>query len=362
MRCSAITFLLVLLGCDGPSSRHAGAEPAAELSLPNSGSSVSQNLPEPRHPPPPPPPHHHGSAADLPEWETKAIKDPQYSTLWSESSLQSLHLLLTSLSEALETLTDTGNSMISAEHQHGLETQKTLPILLALLACHSRTESFPDDFLRRMGNHLKSVSSSENLGVWAYESDTTRLPQYDFSALAAWMLRDDARYFREFMRAKQALRSWPRVVNPRYPRFTREKFALAWLVTFSDLTAQEAMRLELLRASTLGDQLPDNVSIAELLSEYEDNEVRADSKYKGHVVELAGAVGDVKRDVTDSIYVTIGTGKHVERIQAQCFFDDRYSTQLALLRRGERVRVLGRISGLMMNVLIQECELAETSP
>ncbi|QQR44572.1 hypothetical protein JKA73_37450 [Myxococcus xanthus] len=98
------------------------------------------------------------------------------------------------------------------------------------------------------------------------------------------------------------------------------------------------------------------VDMTTLLSEYRDNEVRADSNFKGQFVQTAGVVDDVKKDLFGSIYVTLGTGRQFEIPQVQCFFDESQSKKAATLTKGSRVTVHGRVEGLMMNVLMRRCE------
>jgi hypothetical protein len=98
------------------------------------------------------------------------------------------------------------------------------------------------------------------------------------------------------------------------------------------------------------------VPLQTLLSEYKSNEVRADSQYKGNVVQITGIVGDVKKDILGSIYVTLGTGAAFEIPVAQCFFDDRLAQQAATLNKGSKITVRGRVDGLMMNVLVRDAE------
>ncbi|NOJ82332.1 hypothetical protein HNV28_29075 [Myxococcus xanthus] len=98
------------------------------------------------------------------------------------------------------------------------------------------------------------------------------------------------------------------------------------------------------------------VDMTTLLSEYRDNEVRADSNFKGQFVQTAGVVDDVKKDLFGSIYVTLGTGRQFEIPQVQCFFDESQSKKAATLTKGSRVTVRGRVEGLMMNVLMRRCE------
>ncbi len=68
------------------------------------------------------------------------------------------------------------------------------------------------------------------------------------------------------------------------------------------------------------------VEIRTLLGEYRDNEIRADSSFKGHVIQTSGIVDDVKRDMLDSIYVTIGTGRQFEIPVVFCLFEDGVSS------------------------------------
>lgn len=98
------------------------------------------------------------------------------------------------------------------------------------------------------------------------------------------------------------------------------------------------------------------VDIRTLLSEYSDNEVRADSTFKGRYVHFDGVVNDVKRDILNTIYVTFGTGRMLELPQVQCFFSEAQAPQAARLSKGTKVSVRGRVDGLMVNVLLRDCE------
>ncbi len=101
------------------------------------------------------------------------------------------------------------------------------------------------------------------------------------------------------------------------------------------------------------------VQIAMLLSEYKGNEVRADAKFKDKTIRTTGVVDDIKKDITDSIYMTIGTGQMFEIPQIQCFFDDSLASKAAGYNKGQRVTVQGRVQGLMMNVLVRDCTFVD---
>lgn len=96
------------------------------------------------------------------------------------------------------------------------------------------------------------------------------------------------------------------------------------------------------------------LEVKALLKDYKENEVAADTKYKDKIVEITGTVDQIKKDVFDHIYVTVGTGAPFEIPTAQCFFDDSATAQAAALKKGQKITIRGRVDGLMMNVLIKD--------
>lgn len=99
------------------------------------------------------------------------------------------------------------------------------------------------------------------------------------------------------------------------------------------------------------------VAIGQLLGDYRNNEVAADNRYKGKLVKLSGLVGDIKKDITNSLYVTLGTGSQFEIPMVQAFFDDGMNQQLGQLKKGQKLTISCRVKGLMMNVLLEDCEI-----
>ncbi|SUI90881.1 MULTISPECIES: zinc-ribbon domain-containing protein [Shewanella] len=96
-------------------------------------------------------------------------------------------------------------------------------------------------------------------------------------------------------------------------------------------------------------------NIKEILSAYEGNEVRADNLYKGKTIRVTGIVDSIKKDIMDDLYMTLGTGSQFEIPQLQAFFDDSQNSRLSELNNGARVTVVCRVSGLMMNVIANDC-------
>ena len=116
------------------------------------------------------------------------------------------------------------------------------------------------------------------------------------------------------------------------------------------------------RASTAAPSRPrpaapvvQRVPVTTLLSEYKDNEIRADGKFKGKRIEVSGRVEDVKKDFLDNTYVTLGTGKMLEIPVVQCFLKNGQTQRAATLSKGDSVTVQGEVDGLMMNVLVRGC-------
>lgn len=98
------------------------------------------------------------------------------------------------------------------------------------------------------------------------------------------------------------------------------------------------------------------VSASNLINAYKANEVAADGQYRDKLVEVTGIVGDVKKDITDTIYVTLGTGAAFELPTVQCFFSNDYADKASKLRKGFKMTIRGRVEMLMGNVLVKDCE------
>lgn len=100
------------------------------------------------------------------------------------------------------------------------------------------------------------------------------------------------------------------------------------------------------------------VTIGAILSAYKGNEIAADNSYKNKLVQITGGqVDDVKKDIFDKPYVTLGTGAPFEIPQVQCSLSADQVGKAATLQKGQRVTVRGRVHGLMIHVQLQDCEV-----
>lgn len=95
---------------------------------------------------------------------------------------------------------------------------------------------------------------------------------------------------------------------------------------------------------------------AELFEEYQKNEVAADGRYKGQVLEVSGLVKDIGNDIMNSPYVILG--ENVDNpIGTQALFAPSERDGVAELSKGSRVTVRCRGGGKMMNVILRDCTL-----
>ena len=93
------------------------------------------------------------------------------------------------------------------------------------------------------------------------------------------------------------------------------------------------------------------VSAKKLYKDYNANEIAADEKYKGKIIEVTGVIRDIGNDIMDIAYVTLVGDQYFGDIQ--CYFSEK--SVVASLSKGKRITIIGNCSGLMMNVHINNC-------
>ncbi len=100
------------------------------------------------------------------------------------------------------------------------------------------------------------------------------------------------------------------------------------------------------------------VTALQLYSEYEANEVAADSKYKNKLIEVSGTISNIGKDVLDNPYVTL-QGDSTTFFSVQCMFKKSQQEQLTSLSKDTEISLKGRVSGKMMNIIINDCSIVE---
>ena len=93
------------------------------------------------------------------------------------------------------------------------------------------------------------------------------------------------------------------------------------------------------------------ISASKLYKEYNENEIAADEKFKGKIIEVTGVIRDIGNDIMDNAYITLVGNEYFGDIQ--CYFNEK--SVVAKLSKGKRITVIGSCSGLMINVQINNC-------
>lgn len=121
----------------------------------------------------------------------------------------------------------------------------------------------------------------------------------------------------------------------------------------ADRQTAQAAKAE--QAATLRASAP-TYDVAAVVAYYAANEIAGDQALKGKWFKVEGEVDRVGKDLLDNSYIAF-KGRSDTLRSVQCFFDASHNTELSSIRPGQHVLVFGRGNGLMMNVLMDQCEL-----
>ena len=135
---------------------------------------------------------------------------------------------------------------------------------------------------------------------------------------------------------------------------------LVWIVhTCNRGTKQATTRTRNLNQEKMQTKSTDiRVSAKKLLEAYEANEVAADSKYKGKILEVTGTIDSIAKGILDSIYVVLRNKYDEYAITGvQCFFHEKYEYKISLLKKDQTITIKGRCDGKMINVSLTDCAL-----
>jgi len=115
-------------------------------------------------------------------------------------------------------------------------------------------------------------------------------------------------------------------------------------------------------ASTKKDKKVETIKVnaIQIYNEYKENEVSADKKYKGKLIDVSGEVDKIGKDIMDNPYVSLVTLKNsiMNLSMVQCSFNSDKSNELALLKKGTKVIIRGEGKGSMATIVeIGNCEL-----
>jgi len=98
------------------------------------------------------------------------------------------------------------------------------------------------------------------------------------------------------------------------------------------------------------------ITASQLFTEYSENDVGADKRYKDKLLQVSGNVGAISRDFREHIYVTLDAGEAMI-FSIQCFFADSEEDKAAELRPGQFLTIRGRCGGKFGNVFLRDCSI-----
>ncbi len=102
------------------------------------------------------------------------------------------------------------------------------------------------------------------------------------------------------------------------------------------------------------------VKATEVAKNYQANEIAADRRFKGKVVQITGQVKRVHKKRAISC-VDFMTGLELSLLSIECQFDAKSSDDLGKLTKGQEVTIVGKVvgKGLFSTVEIKECVLTK---
>jgi hypothetical protein len=104
-----------------------------------------------------------------------------------------------------------------------------------------------------------------------------------------------------------------------------------------------------------------SVSVKKILQEFEDNELAADEKYKGKIIEVTGIVNKVDTDrhlFSEDEYLLYLVGDEYSWTNVSCY--GLPNEVLAELTSGDKVTVIGKFyDGGDLGVILKECQFPE---
>lgn len=102
--------------------------------------------------------------------------------------------------------------------------------------------------------------------------------------------------------------------------------------------------------------ITDTCSADHILSDYYNNEVRADDLHKGKQVVVIGVVNSINKGMGDDIYLMVRPRFH--NCEIQCLMKN--SIGVAALKRHQLIKLQGQCDGLLLGTLIiKDCSLME---
>lgn len=104
------------------------------------------------------------------------------------------------------------------------------------------------------------------------------------------------------------------------------------------------------------------ISSTQIYKDYDDNEVAADNKYKGKVVEVKGKIIGISKNFSDDIVIKLNglINNEYEIVGVGCTFSKSHSSEAASLNKGQIITIRGICDGKLMGPNISGCSLVKS--
>ena len=131
-------------------------------------------------------------------------------------------------------------------------------------------------------------------------------------------------------------------------------FALIGSLGESDSSGTQSVREEVKEEPAI------MVTAFKMAAEYKENEVAADAKYEGKLVEISGTVDTIGKDALDTPFIAFATENQYEIInRIQCMFGRNDVEALSSVSKGQKITVRGEVSGALGNIIVRDCQIVE---
>lgn len=126
----------------------------------------------------------------------------------------------------------------------------------------------------------------------------------------------------------------------------------------SAIVTSNSISGKLTSATTEPAKPPIVVTAVKLSEDYKANEVAADAKYKDNPVKVSGIIYSISKDILDNPFVSL-QGDQYGVNNVHCTFPRNDEPELAKISKGQQITLQGSVSGKMMDVIVNDCQIVE---